>query len=286
LDTKAAIKYMSWNNNQWVSYDDDETIALKKTWANAHCLGGTMVWALDLADPTTDDSLDNMHIQGMAKYDGQQALSNKRVAMSKYAAIQRQNTVTLQVFWTDCQPDPQCPVGFTKLTEGHGKIFDADRGQLSGDGCHGGGNGYNRALCVESNVQTRGCAWYGKPKGCKQQCPANSILISMNTHIGGASTGCQTGRFSSFCCTSIESDSIAQCGSPALEQYLGGGKVPRIMDKFKRVYNYGEGTNAECLYNANPLDGIGDLNNRLEPYYGPQYIMNGIIGTWVSKLHM
>jgi chitinase len=41
LDSVAAIKYMSWNNNQWVSYDDADTFALKLAYANTNCLAGT-----------------------------------------------------------------------------------------------------------------------------------------------------------------------------------------------------------------------------------------------------
>ncbi|KAI4865394.1 family 18 glycosyl hydrolase [Hypoxylon rubiginosum] len=48
LDEQAAVKYMSWDNDQWVSYDDDETFRMKMDYANGLCLAGTMVWALDL----------------------------------------------------------------------------------------------------------------------------------------------------------------------------------------------------------------------------------------------
>jgi len=34
--------------NQWIGYDDDETIAMKKNWADSLCLGGIMIWSVDL----------------------------------------------------------------------------------------------------------------------------------------------------------------------------------------------------------------------------------------------
>lgn len=34
-----------------VSYDDGETLEIKKQFANNRCLGGTMIWALDLDEP-------------------------------------------------------------------------------------------------------------------------------------------------------------------------------------------------------------------------------------------
>jgi len=98
-----------------VSYDDDETLALKKSYANQHCLGGTMVWALDLADPANDTSSTDLIVQGMASADGTQALSNKVYARQKFRAISKQSGVQLQVFWTDCSRNPTCPPGCTSL---------------------------------------------------------------------------------------------------------------------------------------------------------------------------
>lgn len=40
LDKPAAVKYAVFNTNQWVSYDDAETLKLKIDYANSHCLGG------------------------------------------------------------------------------------------------------------------------------------------------------------------------------------------------------------------------------------------------------
>lgn len=41
LDKKAGVKYLTWNTNQWVSYDDAETYKLKTNYANSLCLAGT-----------------------------------------------------------------------------------------------------------------------------------------------------------------------------------------------------------------------------------------------------
>ena len=54
LDSAAAVKIVVWNNNQWVSYDDEETLALKVQYANNLCLGGMMVWAGSLDDANGD----------------------------------------------------------------------------------------------------------------------------------------------------------------------------------------------------------------------------------------
>ena len=41
------MKQLTWSD-QWIGYDDEETIAMKKTWASDHCFGGTMIWSIDL----------------------------------------------------------------------------------------------------------------------------------------------------------------------------------------------------------------------------------------------
>lgn len=40
------IKQISWDD-QWIGYDDDDTIKDKLAFANDRCLGGTMVWSVD-----------------------------------------------------------------------------------------------------------------------------------------------------------------------------------------------------------------------------------------------
>ncbi|KAK3317504.1 hypothetical protein B0T19DRAFT_469185 [Cercophora scortea] len=47
-DQEAAVKIVTWDSNQWVSFDDAETLAVKLQYANNECLGGTMVWAVSL----------------------------------------------------------------------------------------------------------------------------------------------------------------------------------------------------------------------------------------------
>ncbi|KAF4984917.1 hypothetical protein FDECE_16983 [Fusarium decemcellulare] len=57
LDKKAGVKIVTWDSNQWVSWDDAETLRMKLDYANERCLGGTMVWAIDLDDGTLIDAL-------------------------------------------------------------------------------------------------------------------------------------------------------------------------------------------------------------------------------------
>ncbi|KAH8896309.1 glycoside hydrolase [Thozetella sp. PMI_491] len=57
FDPVAAVKIVTWDTDQWVSWDDAETLKLKQDFANKRCLGGTMVWAIDLDDGTLINAL-------------------------------------------------------------------------------------------------------------------------------------------------------------------------------------------------------------------------------------
>ncbi|KAK9414532.1 putative chitinase [Seiridium unicorne] len=57
LDEEAAVMIATWDGDQWVSYDNVETLATKVNYANSRCLGGTMIWAVDLDDGTLIGSL-------------------------------------------------------------------------------------------------------------------------------------------------------------------------------------------------------------------------------------
>lgn len=53
-----ALKVVTWND-QWVSFDDEETFKLKSEYAQSLCLGGLMVWAIshDTQDTKYNKSL-------------------------------------------------------------------------------------------------------------------------------------------------------------------------------------------------------------------------------------
>jgi chitinase len=57
LDPVAAVQIVTWDGDQWVSWDDTKTLAMKVDYANQRCLGGIMVWAIDLDDGTLIHSL-------------------------------------------------------------------------------------------------------------------------------------------------------------------------------------------------------------------------------------
>ncbi|KAL8801880.1 MAG: hypothetical protein Q9182_004169 [Xanthomendoza sp. 2 TL-2023] len=57
FDEAAAMQIVTWDTDQWVSWDDKKTLKMKVDFANKRCLGGTMIWAIDLDDGTLIDAL-------------------------------------------------------------------------------------------------------------------------------------------------------------------------------------------------------------------------------------
>jgi chitinase len=49
-DKEAAVKYLHWDNDQWISFDDADTFKQKKDWANSVGFSGSLIWASDLDD--------------------------------------------------------------------------------------------------------------------------------------------------------------------------------------------------------------------------------------------
>ncbi|KAH8195218.1 hypothetical protein TruAng_010618 [Truncatella angustata] len=46
-DEEHQVKYIVWNQNQWASYDDEDTFQAKIDFANERGLGGLLIWSLD-----------------------------------------------------------------------------------------------------------------------------------------------------------------------------------------------------------------------------------------------
>lgn len=54
----AAMKELVWDD-QWVGYDDEETVELKRKFANNYCFGGLMAWSVDFEPGTVSNSDDD-----------------------------------------------------------------------------------------------------------------------------------------------------------------------------------------------------------------------------------
>ncbi|OHE94512.1 glycosylhydrolase family 18-9, partial [Colletotrichum orchidophilum] len=177
-DKTAAVKFVTWGGNQWVSYDDEETLKLKMDYANGKCLGGVMVWAA-----STDDAKGTA-IKALAKASG-------RTDLSKSLSAKAVNSDPPQCVWGEC--GVSCPAGLVPV-ESSGSNASPLGIEL---GCNQGKRNF---CCPSKNPPT--CKWKGSPKFCgalaKNRCSGKEIEIAASTD------GCWTGH-KSLCCTKTDS---------------------------------------------------------------------------------
>lgn len=42
FDSSSMSKILTWNSNQWVAYDDEQTFGMRRRYAREHCLKGNL----------------------------------------------------------------------------------------------------------------------------------------------------------------------------------------------------------------------------------------------------
>ena len=222
-DVTAAVKMVVYDTNQWVSYDDEETLKLKVDYANAHCLGGTMVWAA-----STDDAKGSA-AAALSKSTGRQALSLK--------------STTGPDPITSCQLGEcgkSCPAGLSPAQRSDGK----NKGNTgTNTGCSGNDS---RLYCCPSNDMPT-CLWRGTAPFCGGQCHDGEVEVTSSTSGTGAE--CWTGH-KVLCCLKTTSDSaVSQCqwegSSPICAGPFGTAGCPSGQ-KALTSSNYGAGGEQPC----------------------------------------
>lgn len=186
-DKTAMVKYVTWEGNQWVSYDDDDTFDQKRKFANSRCLGGTMVWAMDQRDQGEDN--------GLAPATG------VTTGQQKDASQMSQDLAAgISCYTTDC--GATCKKGTNKVTEMNGqpgKLSTTDRCPT---------NKY-RSLCCEDGTLMGVCKWRGYRGlglSCMGGCDDEETEVVQDTNNHGKS-GDQTctGGIQSYCCKGFKS---------------------------------------------------------------------------------
>ncbi|KAJ7155586.1 hypothetical protein C8R46DRAFT_1196404 [Mycena filopes] len=158
LDEDAAVKYVVWDTNQWVSYDDSDTFAIKMIYANDHCIGGTMIWSMD----QDDDSY--TALKGL--YPGIDAAGGGDVKKNDKCII------------SDCD--------VSSCGNGYHKMGVTQEDPLSpGKRC-------DRLICCPENNLPHSCNWRGgDSKPCNPTCKAGEQAIATQTcESGGTEAFC------------------------------------------------------------------------------------------------
>ncbi|PVH76631.1 glycoside hydrolase family 18 protein [Cadophora sp. DSE1049] len=154
IDTTAAVAWVSWND-QWVSYDNEATVRMKLQYANSRCLGGTMIWAIDL-DDTLGTSLISAdpNIKVLSSY---QCGSPDPNSCPDRPTIGPSQLIEQTVGETACYTsfcNAGCAVGYTEVSAMNGLVgyvnFDntCPRGQY-------------QSLCCADGTTYTSCSWQG-----------------------------------------------------------------------------------------------------------------------------
>ncbi|KAK8085403.1 Bacteriodes thetaiotaomicron symbiotic chitinase [Apiospora hydei] len=106
-DKEAAAKCIVFGDSkdQWVSYDDTDTLQVKVEWADGVGLGGVMIWAVDL-DDNDFSALSGLTSQSLASFE----LNLKRTVTAETAHWSTVNGQ--QCIISDCVERPDVPAGY------------------------------------------------------------------------------------------------------------------------------------------------------------------------------
>lgn len=199
-DKEAAVKYITWNQDQWVSYDDEDTFKQKLEFGNKLGIGGMLIWSID---QDTDD------LKALSAL-----LAPKDVtAKGKQAndAAYWQDVTSADCYVTDC--GGSCKAGFLSITKqpcgGAKPVTRHSKGKDS-------------SLCcpITAAPDPDKCTWRGSAPSCNGHCNDNEVAVELNRW--GDGDYCEDGN-KAYCCE--VSDKSNQC------YWTGVGKDCRTGDE-------------------------------------------------------
>ncbi|KAF2850135.1 glycoside hydrolase family 18 protein [Plenodomus tracheiphilus IPT5] len=203
-DRQAAVKWITWDSNQWVSYDDGETTQLKINFANNRCLAGKMIWAVDQDDVKSSSTND---LLGIGPANGVSADKAQRIKDDLNNATQAA-AVASSCYWTFC--GDTCTPGYFAATDATGQIAGIQRDtECSKD--------RPQTLCCAPGTSMGQCkweGWRGFGLSCAPVCSDTSAtIVARNSNSGEYDCN---GGYQAYCCTGFVPSSKTNTGSLAL----------------------------------------------------------------------
>ncbi|KAF9249765.1 CAZyme family GH18 [Penicillium roqueforti] len=210
-DKNDAVNYFTFDDDQWVSYDDETTFAQKVTWANEVGLGGAMIWASDLDDDkyTAHAGLTNKPIMTNPTLKTiDKALSDPKSVIQDLASFNGQNCFKYEGKCVNLNDNnamaDACGSGYT--------VVGWDDAGCGKSNCHCG-----KPICCPTGSAPKNCNWRGDNTGdagvssdCNAQCKSGEINIAgIRSSWGGGFTNdgntdkCGRG-YKVFCCPDPE----------------------------------------------------------------------------------
>ncbi|RDW80990.1 hypothetical protein BP5796_05688 [Coleophoma crateriformis] len=167
-DKVAAVNWIAWNSDQWVSYDNNITYQLKRNYANILGLGGLMVWAID------QQSQDAAGITNFMPYGTPLTANQTSAANGLTANVDGQRSC----YVTDCDNNSKCYPGYTAMTQMNGQIAILGTQPRCGAG-------YVRTVCCAEGSVSGKCkwrGWRGQGLSCVGGCDTGETSIAQGTN--------------------------------------------------------------------------------------------------------
>ncbi|KAF1992565.1 glycoside hydrolase family 18 protein [Aulographum hederae CBS 113979] len=206
-DEEAAINYMVYHHDFWISYDNPQSFQAKIDFANGRGLGGLHIWSIDM---DTDD------LHALKTITGRDDL-RKPPGMS--STLENFNVNDCRV--TDC--GGSCSAGEQLMVK-------TNLGP--GGGCpNGHKDSRQRSYCCPQYgaPDPSTCQWYGSGGQCYGQCHDNEILM-LEDDFGGASH-CDSPLKKVWCCPATRGDqAVRNC--VARPQGQCTGEKPQSLTTF------------------------------------------------------
>ncbi|KAG8353315.1 hypothetical protein FVEN_g8694 [Fusarium venenatum] len=202
-DEKAAVKYTTCDNDQWISFDDFDTFQQKIEFANSLGLGGVLIWAIDLDTKDLDALSAVLYPKRLREYKDKSTKDN-------WASLEKGHCRLTECGVTGCRSgeikisDPQCSKDFRENTwRGNdpwcnGRCHDGEVAIQSSKFGAGNTAGWctdgHKFLCCEAEAKIPDCRWTDCDKECHSD--ENELTWKYNS--------CGGNKWKRFCCSKDE----------------------------------------------------------------------------------
>ncbi|KAI0806563.1 carbohydrate-binding module family 18 [Xylaria sp. FL0064] len=196
-DNVAKVDYFTYDKNQWVSYDDVDTLKAKIDYANKNGLQGIFIWAVDQDDDNHSALAAVLDSVGGLGYF---AMQNGVGIYGPGVNTTEWRPATGTCYMGACGTNPGCPVGATPV----GPSVACDLAQPDGPSLR------RRVCCPYENAPSGlTCEWLGSASPhfpiCGATCAPGYILIAENDYyvVNNGDAYCFTGS-AKYCCKASE----------------------------------------------------------------------------------
>nr|QDJ94336.1 chitinase chiC3 [Cordyceps cicadae] len=179
-DKEAAVKYLTFDKDQWISYDDKETFAAKMDWAKKVGFSGSLIWASDL---------------GKTKMP---VIINKRATA---VAAEVAATFGDKCYYEENSNTQMCETGYIIMGRDNQGGHCREKDKLCGN-----------IICCPKSSGLGDCTWRGSGGDCNGQCHEGEVKLQDSSWGGwpGESSGkkrCSRGN-KAFCCKADKYDKL------------------------------------------------------------------------------